>query len=394
VLLASAAVAQRNAFEDVVRNLRNPDPKARLSAVRLLRESQHVEAAVPIAAVVNDPVEELQLEAIAAEMSFFLVEDVPARRRVGLVLEVRSKGQAVQAFDQGPLATWPHPAPPEVVAALLQAVDDESARVRMEAIYALGVIARPPLEGEHASRLIKVLDHYDPAIRAAAARVIGRLQVRTAGDTLIKTINDSSPQVRYASMRALGDIRESRAVQALTEQYKYYGKGEGAWSALDALARIAHPSSAPLFKARLTDKDEYMRRAAAEGLARLADSSELATMQPMANTEPSAMVRAALTFAMVKAGQNYLSRLVDFLASDKTAPQVEDYLLELGPSVVPGLTPRLKEPDASVRGRVARLLGALGDGSTVRLLEPLEKDRDRGVAEAAVNAIERLRMAR
>ena len=53
----------------------------------------------------------------------------------------------------------------------------------------------------------------------------------------------------------------------MTEQLAFYKKGEGAWSALDALARLAQPSSIPLFKERLTDKDPKMRRAAAEGWA-------------------------------------------------------------------------------------------------------------------------------
>ena len=105
--LAVPCAAQQAAFEDVVRNLRNPDAKARLGAVRMLHESQHIEAVVPVAAVVNDPLDEIQLAAIAAEMSFFLVEEVPARRRVGLVVEVRGKNLALQAFDQGSLATWP-----------------------------------------------------------------------------------------------------------------------------------------------------------------------------------------------------------------------------------------------------------------------------------------------
>jgi hypothetical protein len=41
VLLASTAASagQQAKFEDVVRNLRNPDPKTRLQAVRLLRRS-------------------------------------------------------------------------------------------------------------------------------------------------------------------------------------------------------------------------------------------------------------------------------------------------------------------------------------------------------------------
>jgi HEAT repeat protein len=395
VVTASLAVpcaAQQAAFEDVVRDLRNPDAKARMSAVRMLHESQHVEAAVPVASVVNDPLDEIQLEAIAAEMSFFLVQDVPARRRVGLVVEVRSKGQAPQAFDQGPLATWPRPAPPELVDALLTAVDDENPRVRLEAVYALGVVAEPPLAADAAGRLIKALDHYDPAIRAAAARVIGRLRVTRAGDTLIKSINDSNTAVRYASMRALGEIRDERAVQALSEQLKYYGKGEGAWSALDALARIGHASSAPLFTSRLADKDPYMRRAAAEGLARLGDASESSAIQSAASTEQSPMVRAAMTFALVKFGQNYLARLVDFFGSDRTSRQVQEYLLEIGPSVVPALMASLKEPDTGVRGGVAEVIGALGSPDARALLEPLTKDRDRGVAETAVAAIERIKM--
>ena len=74
-------------------------------------------------------------------MSFFLVEDVPSRRNVALVVEVARQGRPRSAFEQGPLAAWPRPAPQELVDALIQALDDENARVRIEAIYALGVVA-------------------------------------------------------------------------------------------------------------------------------------------------------------------------------------------------------------------------------------------------------------
>ena len=72
---------------------------------------------------------------------------------------------------------------------------------------------------------------------------------------------------------------------------------------------------------------------------------------------------------------------------------MQEYLLEIGPSIVPALTIRLKEPDTGVREGVAEVLGALGDRRTASpLLEPLTKDRDRGVAETAVAAIERIKM--
>jgi hypothetical protein len=84
--------------------------------------------------------------------------------------------------------------------------------------------------------LIKALDHYDPAVRAGAAHFAGRAGIKAAADDLIKLVGDSSAEVRYAAMRALGLLREERAVSGLVEQLKFYGKGEGAWSALDALA--------------------------------------------------------------------------------------------------------------------------------------------------------------
>lgn len=389
---AVSAVVQQVRFDDVIRNLRNPDPKIRLSAVRLLRESKYPEAMVPVAALVNDPVDAIQLEAIAAELSLFLVDDVPAKKRVALLVEVRNAGVAPAAFELGPLAVWPRTAAPELVRALLQAVDDEDQKVRLEAIYALGTVARPPLAEEPAGQLIKALDHYDPAIRTAAARVAGRLRIKSAGDALITAMNDSSGRVRFAAMRALGANREVRAIQALTEQLKFYGKGEGAWSALEALARIGDASTAPLFKARLADRDPFMRRAAAEGLARTGDASELPALEIAAGNDGSEMVRAAMAFALQKLGRNYVPRLAEGMNSAKTAPQVADYLIELGPEIAPALVTHLQDPSAAIRGNVALVLGAIGGDEAIAALQPLTQDRDRDVARAAARAVERIKM--
>jgi HEAT repeat protein len=289
---------------------------------------------------------------------------------------------------------WPRQAPLELIRALLQAVDDENQKVRLEAIYALGTIARPPLAEEPAGLLIKALDHYDPAIRTAAGRVIGRLQVTQAGDALMKAMNDSSVPVRYAAMRALGANREERAIQALTEQFAYYGKGEGAWSALDALARIGNAATVPLFKAHLADKDPLLRRAAAEGLARAGDASEVPALEAGAGNDDSTTVRAAMAFALQKLGRNYVPRLVEALNSAKAALQVSDYLVELGPTVAPALVTHLQDPSAAIRGTLATVLGAIGGEEAIVALQPLTQDRDRDVARSATRAIERLKMTK
>jgi HEAT repeat protein len=388
---ASAVSAQQARFDDVIRSLRNPDPKVRLAAVQVLRESRYPDAIGPMAALVNDPVDQIQLEAIGAELSFFLVEDVPSKRRVALFVEVRNPGRAPLAFDMGPLAVSAREVPPELLDGLLKAVDDENAKVRLEAIYTLGTIARPPLPDANAAQLVKALDHYDPAVRAAAARVVARLDVKSAGDGLMKALNDSQAPVRYAAMRALGVMHEGRAVQALTEQFNYYGKGEGAWSALDALAHLADPSSVALFKAHLADKDPFLRRGSAEGLGRAGDTSEVSALEIGAGNDSAEMVRAAMAFALQKVGRNYLPRLVESMDSEKTAPQIADYLIELGPSVAAQLTPHLQDPSPGIRGNVATVLGAIGGAATLAALQPLTQDKDRAVAQAAIRAIERIK---
>jgi HEAT repeat protein len=394
LVLCGSAAAQQARYDDVIRNLRNPDAKVRMSAVRLLRESKYPEAAGPIAPLVNDPIDQVQLEAIAAELSFFLVENVPAKRRVGMLVEVRTPAQAEAAFELGPLAVWPRATPAELVRNLLQAVDDDSQKVRVEAIYTLGTIVRPPLAADAAPQLIKALDHYDPAIRAGAARVIGRLEVNSAGDALIKAMNDSNSGVRFAAMRALGALHARQAVPALADQLAFYGKGEGAAAALDALARIADPSSVPQFKAHLADKDPFARRAAADGLGRVGDKSELSALQTGAGNDSSTMVRAAMAFALQKLGYNYIPRLVDFMTSEKAAPQIAEYLLELGPSIVPTLLSHLQDPSPAIRGNVVQVLGALGSPAAEAAIQPMTQDHDHDVAEAATRALQQLKMSR
>ena len=393
ILIVLVLATQQARYDDVVRNLRNPDPDARMEALKLLRESRYEEAILPIAPLVNDPLDPIQLEAINTELSFFLVQDIKERKRVAFIIETRSgAGRAETAFTAGPLAVWPRPAPPELITALLKAVDDEHPKVRLEAIYVLGSIAKSPLPDDAARQLIKALDHYDPAIRAAAARVVGRLKLASAGKELIKAVNDSQQPVRFAAMRALGDIREATAVGSLTQQVEHYGRGEGAWSALDALAKTAHPSSVPLFKSRLADRDQYIRRAAAEGLGRTGDTSELAALEGAVVKDSSGMARAAMAFALVKLGQDYTGHLMNMLDDDKTVGQVAEYLIELGPAVVPELVKRLQHADKAVRGNAALILGVVGTQEHMPALAPLLTDRDQDVRTAAERAIERIKL--
>jgi HEAT repeat protein len=127
---ASGLVAQVP-FEQATRDLSNPDAGTRLRAVRMLKEAAYPEAAVPLAALVTDPEDNVQFEAIWAELNIFLAEKIIQKKRVA----------AEAAFSGGPLALNGSPVPLEVLNALRAAMRDDNPRVALEALYAFGALA-------------------------------------------------------------------------------------------------------------------------------------------------------------------------------------------------------------------------------------------------------------
>jgi HEAT repeat protein len=228
-------------------------------------------AVADIVSRLGDPDARVRLQAIDEVLAMYLAEDLDSRARKALVPEPAGLTRAQRAFAGAPFSVWPGSPAPELTAALLRALSDSDRQVRLDAAYTVGAIARPPLSSEDTTRLLVGLGHADAPTRAAAARVIGRLQVQQGGDALVTAMNDPDDDVRVGAMWALGELRFDRGVQALTGFSTYYGRGALGLAALDALARIAHPSSAPLFREALLDRNPVVRRRAAEALGRAGD---------------------------------------------------------------------------------------------------------------------------
>ena len=388
-LVTIPAFAQQAQFQDVVRMLRHPDPEQRLRSVEMLREAAYPEAAEPIAALVVDPDDRVQLAAIEAELALFMVND-GTRKRFGFMTS-RPKSAGLAAFEAGPAAVKPVPVPAVLVDNLLTALDDATDRVRFEAVHALGALAKQPLTVPQIRKLTAALDHYDPIVRAASARVIARLQVKESEDALIVAITDSNAAVRQFAMYALGEIRSAKAVYALTHQVKNYKSNEQATNALLALAKIADPSSADLFRQFIAAKDPGHRAASAEGLARTGAADFVPQLEQRLLSERGPAVRLAYFFALQKFGRNYLEHIVKALEEDDSAPQAMEYLVELGGAVAKELVPYLASREDNVRGRVAEILGIIGGADVLPALESARLDRNDAVARAVAAAIDRIK---
>jgi HEAT repeat protein len=409
LLLWVALAAAQVPFDQAVRDLTSADPAVRLRAARMLKEAAYPEAAIPLAALVADPQDEVQLEAIAAELNIFLAEPIVPRKRVGLIVEVRTPVQAEAAFSAGPLAIGARPVPAAVLTALGLGARDANPRVALESLYAFGALAaasggsaRRDLLRAAGPDIAALVGASEPSLRYAAVRVMGRVFAKrahdepvepTVGDAVITALNDDDRAVKAAAMQALGTMRYERGVQALTDLFQFYGRNALAEPALDALARIAHDSSLPLLSAQLSGRDSARRGIAIEGLGRIGDRSKRAEIQAALNADRSETVALAGAFAAALLADAPIDRVADALTKPRLRDQARQYLIELlsgRQSRLNELTVHLRDPDARVRQDVVDALGLSGDPAALPLVEPLLTDRDPQVARAANRAVARL----
>ena len=394
----SQQAAPRTSYDQVVERLRSPDADTRRDALRALGATGYPDAIARLSLLLTDPVDDIQLETIYTLLSFYHVEKPTiVKRRKGLVVETRSRSAAESVYDLGPYGLIPQPVPVELTNGLAQSMFDPNVRVRLESVYALGVMARPPLDGYAAEALPRLLQDRDEDVREAVARVIGGLRVTTAGDALVVALNDRSTRVATAAMRALGDVKAWQSLQALTDQFNYYGgKGPRAEAAFDALARIAHVSSQQLFISQLGASSANLRRLAGEGLARCgnADAAQQAAAALAGDKERDVQLAAAFAAVMAGAkGSSGVATLVSALDNGAFHEQAMAYLVELGSRALPGLDQALTSTDPAARERATLVLGFIGGDDALVLLERARSDSDLRVVRAAERAIARLRKA-
>jgi len=122
--------------------------------------------------------------------------------------------------------------------------------------------------------LEKLLTHADPAVRARAARAVGRLQDSTTVDALRPLLDDAKAEVRREAVFALGQIGHASARPAL-EGRLADRDGEVGALAIEALGKLGDKAATPKVIAELSSSVATRRAAAAMALWRLADSTAL-----------------------------------------------------------------------------------------------------------------------
>jgi len=370
-----AVIAQQQyTFEEVAAGLKHQDAGTRLRTIQILKDADYAEATVPIATALTDVDDRVQLAAIDAERSLFTTRVVPRKKKVALIVEVRTVAGG-DAAATGQLALKARSVPPELLSGLAVALRDNNAHVRAEALSLaalLGPVACAP-----------------DVQRAADSSSCDGI-----GNGLIDGINSREPVLRRAAMQALGQVRYPNAVQALSDQLSYHQNGPDALAALEGLSGIGHATSASIFEGQLTSSNADMRRLAVAGLARAGYREALGTIQEMGQTERNDGVLLAMHYANVKLGaiDASLQQLVVSLGIPALRPLALAYLLDLSTSHAQALAASLTNPSADIRRLVADILGFSRNTDVIIPLGAAAQEPDPDVAAAAQQAIARLHL--
>jgi len=277
----------------------------------------------------------------------------------------------------------------EALAAAMQ--KDFIDEVREEAARALGILKAKDKVPVLAAALEYPQNREHSGVRIQIAHALGVIRDPAAGPTLEKTLRDSDQKVAQEAILAIG-LSAYTPARAVVEQIFRTDPNRTTKSrALDALSLMRDKGNVPLFESLLNDKNDYYREIAAEGLARLQYDAAKGWKQ-VYEQEKKPNVRNAIAFGLAASGDlDYMNDLANGL-NGRQAYQVEVYLYELGKydGKLSELYRYLRSGDPRVRAGIVRIIGNIGDRSSLDQIKLLQNDSNAEVVREAVTAFRKL----
>ena len=283
------------------------------------------------------------------------------------------------------------------VAALVAALGDPDAGVRLAVAQALGTMGRPTAERSVAP-LIQALRDGDPRVRIAAAQGLGAIGAPAAAravEPLVQVLHDQNPSVRGAAGQALGKMGPL-AVAPLISVLRD-GVSTRRLAAAQALGAIGAPAAdraaGPLAHA-FRDQNLSLRITAGKALEKMGSHAIELLVEALEDTNPDVCLYAANTLGAI--GAPAAVRAVEPLtrALRGKEPNVRiaaaQALGKMGAGAIEPLVQALGNDLPSVRNAAAQGLGTLGAPAAARAVEPLVwalHDQNRLVRGAAARAL-------
>lgn len=375
--------------------LEDVDVDVRREAVKSLVEIGTQRSLDPLLKALKDEDSEIKIRASEGLANFYL----PGYLQTGLSSQIKRAGSVVGigfSDSSSQVVDADTRVRPEILEALAGIVGSANALpVRAAAARALGA-----LRGSNGlQQLIEALRSKDDQLIYESLIALQKIGDRSAGPRAIFLMRDLNEKVQLAALETVGLLRTQEALADLRRLLETTTNKKTRRGALEALAMIPDPANRTLLQGYVSDKEDALRAAAAEGLGRIAEPGDEAKLAGQFESEKKPAPRLAFAFAAVAAGKldleefSPLRYLVNTLNSKAWKNVAYAYLEELSrkPPVGEKLLPLLGAGTRDERGSLALILGGTGGPEVIPALEALTKDPDASLAQEGVRA---LRIAR
>jgi HEAT repeat protein len=383
-----------NAIPQLQELLKNPDPQVRVEAVKAITEIGTQRSLDPLTLATQDNDPEVQVRATDGLVNFYL----PGYVQTGLGASLKRVGTSIKGkfTDTNDQVVDPYvTARPEVVAALGKLVrGGGSLEARANAARAIGI-----LRGKEAvPDLLEALHSKDSAVIYESLNALQKIRDQSAAPRITFLLRDLDPKVQTTAIETAGLLQNKEALPDLKDALNRARDVKVRRAALTAVAMLPDEGSRDLYARYLTDKDDKLRAAAAEGYARLRNPADLPMLEKAWQDEGKTPPRLGLAFAQVMLGKTETSEfspltvLINTLDSASYRDVAQAYLIESArdEKVRAALYPALSNATKDEKIGLARVLARSGDKESVAPLQKLSNDTDADVAQEGQRALRTL----
>lgn len=341
---------------------------------------------VIISALTTDLNKDVRLQAIESLQAFYI-----PMAESNKIQTVFSKVKSAFAEPDRPVVPNPAVVDPSVNAALAEAMQKDSIQaVRAAAARALGSLKARDRVAMMIATLQSPQNQEHPEVRLEIAESLGLIGDVAAGPSLTRTIKDKDRRIVQAAVLSIGMVGYRDARAEIENLFRTDRSIETRRLALQSLSLMRDPASVTFFESLLGDEDDHHRETAAEGLARL--GHEPGILKSRYDTEKKPGVRNALAYALVAANQDAYFNDLALALTTRQSNQAEVYIYELGKfdGKLGEVHRYLRSENATIRARMARIAGDIGDPSSRPFIQQLTTDKDPEVVREAIVALRKL----
>lgn len=385
----------QDAVPKIAPYLHDIDITVRLEAVKALDDiggPKTVDALVE-AARDNDP--EMQIRAADGLVNVYL----PGYLKTGLSGSLKRAGTSIKAkftdTNDQIIDAYVEVPPPVIEILGRLARGGASVESRANAARALGI-----LRGRAAiPDLLEALNSKDDRLMYESLVALQKIRDPAAGPGLAFLLRDLNEKIQVAALQATGILRNQSALPDVRDVLDHARSVKVRREALTTLAMIADPADHGIFLRYLSDKDDGLRAAGAEGLARLKNPADQPALEKAFAAERSNNPRLSIAFALVSLGNHQMSEfsplqyLVNTLNSKAYRDVAIAFLTEVtrDPEVRQAIYPVLTQATRDEKTGIAVVLGRSGDRDSVPYLETLANDPDSEVMQEGTRSLRNLR---